>query len=96
MTGRREDGSVPNMPMYDPTRTLILLMSVGALPRVIKQLVNECQFPKSVPVALVERATWEDERVIRTTVGDVVNEVERVGVSAHATIVVGGVVNALV
>jgi uroporphyrin-III C-methyltransferase len=95
VTGRREDGSIPNFPVYDSTRTLVLLMSVGALPRVIERLVSECQFPDNVPVAVVERATWEDERVVRTTVGDAVEDVRKAGVSAHATIVVGGVVNAL-
>ncbi len=69
--------------------TLVVLMGLGQLARIVAALTAQGR-PASTPVAVVSRATSDQQRVVRGTLSDIVERAA--GVPAPATIVVGDVV----
>ncbi|MFC6837343.1 uroporphyrinogen-III C-methyltransferase [Halomarina ordinaria] len=70
--------------------TLVVLMGVGKLPEYTREL-REAGLSDDTPVALVERATWPDQRVAVGTLADIVDVRDREGISPPAITVVGEV-----
>ncbi|MFP3940430.1 MAG: uroporphyrinogen-III C-methyltransferase [Thermoanaerobaculia bacterium] len=70
--------------------TLVVLMGVARLRYMAANLVRAGR-PGSTPAAVVERGTWEGERVVPGTLGDLARRAEAAGVRPPATIVVGQV-----
>lgn len=68
--------------------TLVFYMGVRSLPRIAERLTAGGR-ASSEPVAVVQRGTFPDQRVVRATLGDVVERAA--GVGAPAIIVVGPV-----
>ncbi|KAG0677791.1 hypothetical protein C6P40_005481 [Pichia californica] len=79
-TGVGRLGKIPeNLPLFESKRTVIFLMSIKRIVDILPILINEKQWPSNLPVAIVERASCGDERVIRTRLGnlaDVCNKIE--------------------
>lgn len=85
-TGVGRKGKEVVLPGYDRGRTLVILMGVARLPQVIATLTSsECArrggsaYPVHTPIALIERASMPDQRVIESTLGDIVQALESVG-----------------
>jgi uroporphyrin-III C-methyltransferase len=68
--------------------TLVVLMGVARLPYVTAALIRAGR-PRATPAAIVERGTWEDERVVVGTLADLAARAAAAGVRSPATIVVG-------
>lgn len=68
--------------------TLVILMGVARLRYVTANLVR-AGWPRTTPAAIVERGTWEDERIVTATLADLAERAAAVGVRSPATIVVG-------
>lgn len=77
----------------DPDVTTVVLMGVGALPRLVSDALH-AGVPADRPVAVVERGHHPDQRTTRTTLAAVVLEAGRIGVRNPAVIVVGDVARA--
>ncbi|AWU76045.1 uroporphyrinogen-III C-methyltransferase [Pichia kudriavzevii] len=89
-TGVGRKGKIPdNLPIYEPKRTTIFLMSIKRIVDILPILIDEKQWPKELPVAIVERASCGDERVIRTRLGDLVNVCEKIESRPPGLIVTG-------
>jgi uroporphyrin-III C-methyltransferase len=71
--------------------TLVFLMAVHALDRVVAAC-GQGGLPSSTPVAIVVDGTQAGERIVVSTLGDVVQDAAREQVRAPAVIVVGEVV----
>jgi uroporphyrin-III C-methyltransferase len=71
--------------------TLVVLMGVGRLPENVAALRASGVAPDT-PVAMVERATLPDERVVTGTLETVVDRADEAGVEPPAVTVVGRVV----
>jgi len=71
--------------------TLAVLMGVGRLADNIAALKTGGLDPET-PVAMVERATYEDEQVVTGTVATIADEAEAAGISPPAVTLVGDVV----
>ncbi len=71
--------------------TLIFLMGMKNLPLIVDNLMTNGMAAKK-PVAIVQRGTWPDQRVLCSTLDSVVKEVEAQGFSNPSIIVVGDVV----
>ncbi len=73
------------------TPTMCIFLSV----HMIENLVDELKagYPEDTPVAVVERASWPDERVVRGTLSDIAGKVKEAGISRTAMIIVGGVLD---
>ena len=72
--------------------TLAIHLSIHAIERVVAALVP--YYGADCPAAVVYRASWPDERVVRATLGTIADEVAQTPVERTALIVVGKVLGA--
>lgn len=72
--------------------TLIFLMGVGNLGLIVAKLVEHGK-PLDTPVALIQWATRPNQRAVSGTLKDIVEVVEREGITSPAIILVGKVVS---
>ncbi len=92
----RQEGRTP-VPELEKLRllashqaTLLIFLSVSMIETVVAEL-SAGGYPLHTPVAVVEKATWEDEQVIRGTLADIAARVEEAGIRKTALICVGEV-----
>jgi len=68
--------------------SMALFLSVKDMDRVVKK-VNKGYGREDVPVAVVYKATWDDEKIIMGTLKDIKEKVEQAGIAKTAQILVG-------
>ena len=66
---------------------MCIFLSIGMIDNVIKELKKG--YPEDTPAAVVYRATWEDERIIKGRLKDIANKVKKEGIKRQAMIIVG-------
>src|SRR5438445_684506 len=82
-----------NLSAFAATRaTLAIHLSIHALEKTVAELIPA--YGEACPVAVVFRASWPDERIIRATLGTIVGEVEKTNIDRTALILVGEVLAA--
>lgn len=59
----------------------------------IQEIMDKVRCPKDTPVAVVYKASWEDEKVVTGTVEDIAEKVKAAGIKRTAMILIGGVVD---
>ncbi|OGQ99392.1 MAG: precorrin-4 C(11)-methyltransferase [Deltaproteobacteria bacterium RIFOXYD12_FULL_55_16] len=70
--------------------TMLILLSVGMIAEVVAELVSG-GYPQDTPVAVVEKVSWPEERIIRGTLATIAAQVKEAGISKTAIIAVGKV-----
>ncbi|MCY7294841.1 siroheme synthase CysG [Alteromonas sp. a30] len=73
-------------------QTLVFYMGLTGLPIICKQLVQH-GMPKDMPIALVQSATCEQQRVVTGTLTDIVAKAEQEALKPPTLIIVGSVVS---
>lgn len=73
--------------------TMVIYLSVGMVEKVVDQLLQGV-YTDATPAAVVCRASWEDEQIIRCTLSDLAERVREAGIDRQALIVVGDVLAA--
>jgi len=73
--------------------TLAIYLSVSMIGAVVDDLLQGA-YTSQTPVAVVSRASWPDEQVIRGTLADIAALVADAGIDRQAVILVGDVLNA--
>lgn len=68
--------------------TMVLFLSTGLIPQVVEQLITGA-YTLETPVALVYKATWEDEKVFRCTLGTLEDVAKQNNITKTALITVG-------
>ena len=72
--------------------SMAIFLSVQEIGRVVDELVKGYGSDE-VPVAIVYKATWEDEKIILGTLKDIEAKVEKEGINKMAQILVGGFID---
>lgn len=93
VTGHPKDGSL-NLPwneLVSSTQTVVFYMGLGTLPDIAKQLIAHGR-EQTTPVAVVERGTLPEQRVIVGVLADIAQKVEENQVESPSLIIVGEVV----
>lgn len=72
--------------------TMCIFLSVQAIDEVMKQLMDG-GYSEDTPVAIVVRATWPDQRILRGTIGTIADIIHEAGVTRQAMIIVGRVLD---
>lgn len=86
-TGRR--GVLPNLPEFNKSRTTVFLMALHRVAELIPLLILEKGWDPKLPVAIIERGSCPDQRVIRTTLENVANAVASCGSRPPGLLVTG-------
>ncbi|KAJ8507213.1 hypothetical protein ONZ45_g10400 [Pleurotus djamor] len=106
-TGVGRAGKNVVLPGYERGRTLVILMGVARLAQVVRTLTDPCSsedgsrrdgpvYPSNLPIAIIERASMSDQRVITSTLRHIVRALDSCGEQRPpAMIVVGWSVLAL-
>jgi precorrin-4/cobalt-precorrin-4 C11-methyltransferase len=82
-----------NLDAFAATRaTLAIHLSIHAIDKTVAELLPA--YGEDCPVAVVFRASWPDERIIRATLGTIVAEVKKTDIERTALIIVGEVLAA--
>ncbi|MEJ2255373.1 MAG: precorrin-4 C(11)-methyltransferase [Nitrospirota bacterium] len=68
--------------------TMVVFLSVGMMEELAGELI-EGGYPAGTPAAVIERASWPGERVIRGTLQDIAGKVREAGITRTALIYVG-------
>jgi len=68
--------------------TMAIFLSVGQIERVVEELLKG-GYSLSTPAAVVEKASWPGEQVIRGTLADLAGQVKGAGITKTAMILVG-------
>ena len=66
-------------------------MAMTNLHALVEHLQSDLGFPGGISCAVIVKASWEDERVLKGNLDGMCEIVEREGVVNHATFVVGWV-----
>jgi uroporphyrin-III C-methyltransferase len=86
----KDESAVDWEALADTGGTIVVLMGVGKLPGYTGELLNY-GMTADTPVALIERATWPDQRVATGTLGTIVDVRDSEGIEPPAITVIGEV-----
>lgn len=86
-TGVGRGGRGVKIPGYERGRSLVLLMGVARLDAIVKTLTTKgavegrdgSAYPSYLPIAIIERASSPDQRVISSTLEKIITSLERAG-----------------
>ena len=67
--------------------TMCIFLSITMLENVVEELIAG-GYEESTPIAIVQRATWPEQKILRATLATVVREIEGKGIDRTAMIVV--------
>jgi len=59
----------------------------------LREIMDDVAYPRDTPAAVVYHASWDDEKIIRGTVGDIADRVEELGIDKSAMIIIGNVLS---
>jgi len=71
--------------------TMVFYLSVHLLQEIVKQVVQG-GYKKSTPVAVVYRASWDDEKILTGTLRDITKKVWKEKITRTAIVIIGDVV----
>lgn len=67
--------------------TMIIFLSVGMIDELVKRLMEG--YSENTPVAVVYKATWKDEKIVRGTLSDIALKTKEAGINKTALVIVG-------
>ncbi|MFA6851458.1 MAG: precorrin-4 C(11)-methyltransferase [Selenomonadaceae bacterium] len=67
--------------------TMCIFLSVHMLSDVVKELIDG-GYEKSTPIAIVQKASWPEEKIIRSTLEKIIDEIKNENITRTAMIVV--------
>jgi precorrin-4/cobalt-precorrin-4 C11-methyltransferase len=68
-------------------------LSVHLIKNIVDELLKGGTYQNSTPVAVVYKATWEDEKIIVGSLGNIADKVKEAKITKTAIIIVGNVIN---
>ena len=71
--------------------TMIFYLSVHLLPGIVAG-AKEGGYAQSTPAAVIYRASWEDEKIVRGTLADIAQKTKDAGITRTAIIMIGDVI----
>ncbi len=67
--------------------SMAIFLSVGMIDQVVEQL--RMSYDLQTPVAVVEKASWQDERIVQGTLADIAEKTKQAGITKTALILIG-------
>ena len=71
--------------------TLIFYLSVHLLPKLVTEAITG-GYKKSTPVAVVYRASWDDQKIIKGTLNDIVKKIHDEKITRTAIVIISDVI----
>lgn len=67
--------------------TMVIFLSVGMIEKVYEELIEG--YPEDTPFVVIEKASWQDQKIIRGILRDLVSQVKSANIKKTALIYVG-------
>ena len=88
MEGRTDVPEKENLEKLAQHRaSMCIFLSVHMIDDVVKKLA--VHYPMTTPIAVVQKATWEDQKIVLGTLADIGDKVREAGINKTAQIMVG-------
>lgn len=71
--------------------TMVLFLSAGMIAPLVRELLAGGAYTEQTPCAVVYKASWQDEIIVRGTLGDIAERTADAGITKTALILVGDV-----
>ena len=71
--------------------TMIFYLSVQLLSKIVEEAIQG-GYPKSTPTAVVYRASWNDQKIIKGTLNDITKKVWKEKITRTAIVIIGDVI----
>lgn len=84
-TGTSEGGSLEELAKHQASMAIFL--SVQTIDEVVNILLTS--YAPTTPIAVIYKATWDDQKIVRGTLDDIVPKVKEAGITRFAQILVG-------
>jgi len=81
--------SIKNLAKHEAT--MCIFLGIQMIEKVVDDLLS--QYSEDTPVAVVKKASWKDQKIIRGTLDDIAIKVKEAGIEKTAMIVVGKVLD---
>jgi uroporphyrin-III C-methyltransferase len=101
-TGVGRQGKSVNLPGYIKSRSLVVLMGVARINQIVSTLVDDqsegrdgAKYPPYLPIALIERASSPDQRLITSTLANIESAIKSVEERPPGMMLIGWSVLAL-
>ena len=72
--------------------TMVFYLSVHLLPKIVEEAVAG-GYDATTPAAVVYRASWEDQKIVRGTLGDIAPKAREGGITRTAIVIIGDAVD---
>ena len=69
--------------------TMCLFLSVHMIDKLVERLLTSSEYSESTPIAVVQRATWPDQKIVIGTLADIADKVREADITKTAQILVG-------
>lgn len=73
--------------------TMVIFLSIAMIEDLVRELIKG-GYPEDTPAAVVEKASWPEERLLRGTLRDIAGKVREAGVTKTALVFVGAALGA--
>lgn len=89
----RMEGRTPVPPMESIEEfakhqtTMVIFLSVGEIETLVSKLATS--YPQNTPMAVVYKASWEEEKIVRGNLADIVKKVKDAGITKTALTIIG-------
>lgn len=70
--------------------SMVLFLSAGMIAELASELKAGGVYTDKTPAAVVYKATWKDEKIVRGTLGDIARKAKESGITKTALVLVGG------
>jgi precorrin-4/cobalt-precorrin-4 C11-methyltransferase len=71
--------------------TMVFYLSAHLISNIVEEILKGGIYTKETPAAVVYRATWEDQKIIKGTLGNIVNKTKESKIIKTALVIVGDV-----
>lgn len=88
-TPKPKEESIANLSRHEAT--MCIFLGVGMIEKVVDELL--VGYNENTPIAVVKKATWDDQEIIEGTLNDIVEKVKSANITKTAMIIVGDVLN---
>lgn len=88
-TPKPKEESIASLSRHEAT--MCIFLGVGMIEKVVDELL--VGYNENTPIAVVKKATWDDQEIIEGTLNDIVEKVKSANITKTAMIIVGDVLN---
>jgi uroporphyrin-III C-methyltransferase len=90
-TAHGKDNNIPELPLFLPNCSFIFMMGVKQIDTLTKKLINNCNFPSSLHVTIIQEAWQTNQQIVYGTLFTITQIANEANIKSPAVIIIGNV-----